>query len=57
MSASGQYAVLTGSGGVAIYISSNYGQTWTATSQTTTGQLRCAISASGQYASAVITNY
>jgi len=48
MSASGKIAIATASS-TTIYISSNYGQTWTATSQSSSGQTRCAISATGQY--------
>ena len=48
ISESGKFAIATASS-TAIYISSNYGQTWSATSQTSSGQTRCAISATGQY--------
>ena len=48
ISESGKFAIATASS-TAIYISSNYGQTWTATSRTSSGQTRCAISATGQY--------
>jgi hypothetical protein len=48
MSASGQYCIATVNAG-AIYISSNYGVTWTSTTRSVTSQARCAISGSGQY--------